>query len=45
MWFAWRDGKPYVRGKDFWGNHAGLLTIGGKKKPAYNAFVRGVKRF
>jgi hypothetical protein len=45
VWFSWRDGRPYVRGKDFWGNHAGLLTIKGKKKAAYNAFVRGVKRF
>jgi hypothetical protein len=45
VWFAWRDGRPYVRGEDFWGNHAGLLTIPGKKKPAFNAFVRGVKRF
>lgn len=44
VWFAWRDGKPYVRGQDFWGNHAGLLTIKGKKKPAYNAFSKTVKR-
>jgi polysaccharide biosynthesis protein PslG len=42
--FSWRDGRPYA-GRDFWGNHTGLLTIKGKKKPAYNAFVRGVKRF
>lgn len=45
VWFAWRDGRPYVKGKDFWGNHAGLLTIKGKKKPAFKAFTRGVKRF
>jgi hypothetical protein len=44
VWYAWRDGRPYT-GKDFWGNHSGLLTIGGKKKPAFNAFVRGVNRF
>jgi hypothetical protein len=43
--FSWRDGRPYIKGKDFWGNHTGLLTIGGKKKPAFNAFVRGVKRY
>jgi hypothetical protein len=42
--FSWRDGRPYIRGKDFWGNHTGLLTIGGKKKRAYNSFVRAVKR-
>jgi hypothetical protein len=41
--FSWRDGKPYTN-KDFWGNHAGLLTIKGKKKPAYKAFTRAVKR-
>jgi hypothetical protein len=45
VWFSWRDGKPYVKNQDFWGNHTGLLTIPGKKKPAYNAFVKGVKRF
>jgi hypothetical protein len=45
VWFSWRDGKPYVKNQDFWGNHTGLLTIPGKKKPAFNAFVRGVKRF
>ena len=42
--FSWRDGKPYVKNKDFWGNHTGLLTIKGKKKPAYKAFTRAVKR-
>jgi polysaccharide biosynthesis protein PslG len=45
VWFSWRDGKPYVKNQDFWGNHTGLLTIPGKKKPAFKAFVRGVKRF
>ena len=44
-WFCWRDGRPYIKGKDFWGNHTGLLKISGRKKPAFNAFVRGVKRF
>lgn len=42
--FSWRDGRPYIKGKDFWGNHTGLLTITGKKKPAFNAFARAVKR-
>jgi hypothetical protein len=42
--FSWRDGKPYVKGQDFWGNHTGLLTIKGSKKPAYKAFGRAVKR-
>jgi len=44
-WFSWRDGRPYIKGKDFWGNHTGLLKISGRKKPAFNAFVKGVKRF
>jgi len=44
VWFSWRDGRPYTK-RDFWGNHSGLLTIKGNKKPAFNAFVRGVKRF
>jgi polysaccharide biosynthesis protein PslG len=43
VYFSWRDGRPYVRGgRDQWGFHTGLLSLGGKKKPAYNAFVRGV---
>ncbi len=44
VWFSWRDGRPYTS-RDFWGNHTGLLTIRGRKKPAFNAFARGVKRF
>jgi hypothetical protein len=43
--FNWRDGRPFPGGSDEWGLHAGLLTVKGKKKPAYNVFVRGVKRF
>jgi polysaccharide biosynthesis protein PslG len=45
VWFSWRDGRPYVKGQDFWGNHTGLLTIKGKKKAAYSAFSKGAKRF
>jgi polysaccharide biosynthesis protein PslG len=45
VWFSWRDGRPYIKGQDFWGNHTGLLTIKGKKKPAFKAFVKGVKRY
>jgi hypothetical protein len=41
--FSWRDGRPYTD-RDFWGNHTGLLTISGSKKPAFNAFVRAVRR-
>jgi hypothetical protein len=44
VWYSWRDGKPYIKGKDFWGNHTGLLTIKGRKKPAFKAFTRAVHR-
>ena len=44
VWFCWRDGRPYTS-QGLLGQPHGLLTIQGKKKPAYNAFVRGVKRF
>ena len=40
--FSWRDGRPYGTGNQ-WGLHTGLLNLKGKKKPAYNAFVHGVK--
>ena len=40
--FSWRDGRPYGTGNQ-WGLHTGLLNLMGKKKPAYNAFARGVK--
>jgi hypothetical protein len=44
VWYSWRDGRPYTS-QDFWGNHSGLLTIRGRKKPSFNAFVQGVNRF
>jgi len=44
VYFSWRDGKPYGSG-DLWGLHTGLLSVKGKKKPAFNAFVKGVKGF
>jgi len=40
--FSWRDGRPYGTGNQ-WGLHTGLLNLQGKKKPAYDAFVRGVR--
>ena len=41
VYFGWRDGQPYA-GKDFWGLHTGLLTVGGQPKPAYVAFQKAV---
>lgn len=38
VFYSWRDATPYPGGKDFWGLHAGLLTIDGARKPAYEAF-------
>jgi Glycosyl hydrolase catalytic core len=44
VYYSWRDQRPYGIG-DQWGLHTGLLTLKGKKKPAYKAFVRGVRPF
>lgn len=41
--FSWRDAQPVPKRLDEWGYHTGLLNSKGKKKPAYNAFVRGVR--
>ena len=41
--FSWRDAAPVERKSDEWGYHTGLLNSTGKKKPAYKAFVRGVR--
>jgi hypothetical protein len=44
VYFSWRDGRPYAPlFKNLWGLHTGLLTVKGKRKPAYNAFVRAVR--
>jgi polysaccharide biosynthesis protein PslG len=44
VYFGWRDGRPYAPlFEDEWGLHTGLLTVGGRRKPAYNAFVRGAR--
>ena len=37
VYYDWRDARPYA-GKDFWGLHTGLLTLGGRAKPALTAF-------
>jgi hypothetical protein len=38
-------GVRHQTNRDFWGNHTGLLTIRGSKRPAFNAFVKDAKRF
>jgi hypothetical protein len=44
VYFSWRDGRPSAPlFKNLWGLHTGLLTVKGKRKPAYNAFVRAVR--
>jgi hypothetical protein len=42
FYFAWKDGKPYSGGKDFWGLHTGLLRKNGSSKPAFAAFKKAV---
>jgi hypothetical protein len=42
VYFGWRDGAPYLGGKDFWGLHTGLLNLDGQPKPAYSAFQKAV---
>src|SRR3546814_628579 len=44
IYFNWRDTRPYMGGKDFWGLRTGLLTIGGLPKPGYQAFSRAARR-
>jgi polysaccharide biosynthesis protein PslG len=45
VYFAWRDVKPYPPlFKNQWGLHTGLLTRKGKKKPAFKAFRRAVRK-
>jgi hypothetical protein len=41
VYFKWRDTRLRRGIHDFWGHHTGLLTAGGKRKPAYFAFRRG----
>src|SRR5215211_379709 len=45
VYYSWRDQRPYRRNKDDWGLHTGLLTLKGKKKPAYKAFAGAARAF
>ncbi len=42
VYYDWQDGRPYAGGGDFFGLHTGLLELDGKRKPAYDAWVRTV---
>ena len=45
VYFSWRDGRPYPPAfRNMWGLHTGLLTLADRRKPAYAAFARGVRR-
>ncbi|MFN2617034.1 MAG: hypothetical protein ABR581_07910 [Thermoleophilaceae bacterium] len=44
FWFSHRD-RPVARGQaDYWGNHNGLLTAGGRWKPAMRVFLHYVRK-
>lgn len=44
VYYAWRDARPYAGGRDFWGLHTGLLTRGGRAKPALRALGEAAGR-
>jgi len=45
VYYTWRDARPYPPlYQDMWGLHTGLLDLGGRPKPAFEAFRRAVGR-
>jgi hypothetical protein len=45
IYYSWRDLAPYGPAfKNLWGLHTGLLSRGGKPKPAYFAFKRALAK-
>jgi hypothetical protein len=45
VYFSWHDRRPFPpRFRNYWGLHNGLLTLGNRRKPAFRAFTRGVRR-
>jgi len=44
VYFNWRDAKPFMNGRDFWGLHTGLLDIRGRRKPAFASFRAALLR-
>jgi polysaccharide biosynthesis protein PslG len=43
VYFNWRDQPPYAGRADYWGLHAGLLTVDGAPKDGYWSFSETVK--
>ena len=43
VYYKWRDTRLRPGIHDFWGHHTGLLTAGGRRKPAYFAFRRAAR--
>ena len=44
VYFGLRDSARYPGGHDFWGLHTGLVTLDGRRKPAYAAFQNTAAR-
>ena len=44
VYFGLRDSPVYAGGRDFWGLHTGLQTVGGRTKPAFAAFENSASR-
>jgi hypothetical protein len=44
VYYNWRDSEPFEGGFDFFGLHAGLLTLNAVEKPGFLAFERGAKK-
>jgi hypothetical protein len=43
VYYKWRDTRLRRGIHDFWGHHTGLLTVAGRRKPAYFAFRRAAR--
>jgi hypothetical protein len=39
LWYSWLDLRPFTN-PGSWDSHAGLFTLAGRKKPAWNAFAK-----
>ena len=44
VYFGLRDSAVYPGGHDFWGLHTGLVTLSGRRKPAFAAFKNAASR-
>jgi hypothetical protein len=45
VWYQWRDQRRPRGTSDEWGYHTGLLTLAGKRKPAFRSFARHARGF